>query len=219
VDDKFTILDLETLQRAALQEKPFPYLLIDNIIRPEVLQQVVTTFPKMNNRGSFPSHSLSCTGEFKRLLEELHRPELRSLIGQRFGMDLEDKPPMVTVRGYTTERDGHIHVDSKSKLITFLLYLNPNWQASGGRLRLLYNDRDLSPYAAEISPEAGRCVIFEVTPNCWHGHEVFVGERKSLQLNYVLSEETKERQLKRHGFSAFLKKIFSKKKDEAHSAY
>src|SRR5437773_71386 len=87
-----------------------------------------------------------------------------------------------------------------------------------GRLLLLYNAHDLSRYAAEISPDAGRCLIFKVTPNCWHGHEPFDGERRTIQLNYVTSEEVRDRDLKRHRFSAFLKGLFSRKdaKSPAH---
>jgi Rps23 Pro-64 3,4-dihydroxylase Tpa1-like proline 4-hydroxylase len=151
-------------------------------------------------------------------VQELQSPELRELIGSKIGIDLKDRPSMITLRGHTTERDGHIHVDSESKLVTVLLYLNPNWKDSGGKLRLLYNRRDLHNYAAEIPPEAGRCVVFKVTPNCWHGHEIFVGERKSIQLNYVSSDKERIRHLKRHRLSAFLKGLFFKK-NEANSTY
>lgn len=214
----FKIVNIEALKKAALQKEPFPYLTIENILRPEYISKVVETFPTLSKRGSFPLDAVECKGEFGALMEELQRPELRKIIGEIFGMNLEENPPMITVRGYTTERDGHIHVDSSSKLITFLLYLNPNWDSPTGRLRLLYNNHDLNNYAAEISPEAGSCLIFKVTRNCWHGHEVFNGDRKSIQLNYVTSEEAKGRHLKRHRFSAFLKKLLFRK-DEAHTAY
>jgi hypothetical protein len=151
-------------------------------------------------------------------MQEMHGLELRDLIGERLGMDLKGRPPMLTVRGRTGKKDGRIHTDSKSKLVTVLLYLNPGWSAPEGRLRLLYNNHDLTRYAAEISPDAGRCLIFKVTPNCWHGHEPFDGERRTIQLNYVTSEEAREHDLKRHRFSAFLKGLFSSKdaKSPAH---
>jgi len=214
----FKILNLQALKNATQHQEPFPYMIIDNIIIPERLTAVLESFPVLSNRGSFPLNALSCSGAFGTLMEELQHPDLRKIIAERFQMDLEEKPPMITVRGHTTERDGQIHVDSVSKLITFLLYLNPNWEAPGGRLRLLYNKRDLAPYAAEIAPEAGRCLIFKVTPNCWHGHEVFTGERRSIQLNYVTSDAARERHLKVHRFSSFLKKLFFKK-DAANSSY
>lgn len=204
------VLNADPLRKAALVSEPFPHLIIDNIIRPEVLSQVVESFPRIDKRGSFPLHAVSCSGQFTTLMQEIQSDELRDLIGERLGMDLRNKPPMVTVRGRTSEKDGEIHTDSSSKLVTVLLYLNPSWASPVGRLRLLYNDRDLAPYAAEISPEAGRCLIFKVTPNCWHGHEPFEGERRTIQLNYVSSDKVRDRELSRHRLSAFLKRLFSK---------
>lgn len=213
MSNPFKILNIDALKQATLHNEPFPYLVVDNIIHPEALFEVVASFPKIDKRGSFPLNAISCQGKFEQLMEELQRPELKEIIGKRFEMDLAENPTMITVRGYTTERDGHIHVDSVSKLITLLLYLNPNWQSLLGKLRLLYNKHDLEPFAAEVAPEAGRCLIFKVTRNCWHGHEVFVGERKSIQLNYVTNEEDRERHLKRHRFSALLKRLFSRKNE------
>ena len=204
------VLNAEALRKAALVSEPFPHLIVDNIIRPEVLSEVVESFPKIKKRGSFPLHAASCSGRFAALMREIESDDLRDLIGERLGMDLTGRPPMVTVRGRTSEKDGEIHTDSTSKLVTVLLYLNPGWASPVGRLRLLYNNRDLSPYAAEISPEAGRCLIFKVTPNCWHGHEPFDGERRTIQLNYVSSEKVRDRELNRHRLSAFLKQLFSK---------
>ena len=204
------VLDADALRKATLVPEPFPYLVIDNIIRPEVLSDVVGSFPAIKKRGSFPPHAVACSGLFATLMQEMQSDELRDLIGERLGMDLTNKPPMVTVRGRTSEKDGEIHTDSTSKLVTVLLYLNPGWASPVGRLRLLYNNRDLVPYAAEISPEAGRCLIFKVTPNCWHGHEPFVGERRTIQLNYVSSDKVRDRELNRHRLSAFLKQLFSK---------
>jgi len=203
-------LDADALRKATLVPEPFPYLVIDNIIRPEVLSEVVGSFPVIRKRGSFPPHAVACSGLFATLMQEMQSDELRDLIGERLGMDLANRPPMITVRGRTSEKDGEIHTDSTSKLVTVLLYLNPGWASPVGRLRLLYNNRDLVPYAAEISPEAGRGLIFKVTPNCWHGHEPFVGERRTIQLNYVSSDKVRDRELNRHRLSAFLKQLFSK---------
>lgn len=214
----FKILDLDTVKTAPLHKEPFPYLIINNIFRNECTSDVVNSFPAINSRGSFPLSATTYSGCFATLIEELQHPALKKLIGERFNMNLEDKPTMITLRGQTTKRDGHIHVDSSSKLITVLLYLNSNWQSPKGRLRLLYNNHDLNNYAAEISPEAGSCLIFKVTPNCWHGHEVFEGERRSIQLNYVSSEKASAAHLQRHRFSAFIKKLFSRK-HETHSIY
>src|SRR6266581_3865405 len=189
------VLNARALREAPLVAEPFPYLIVGNLIRPEVLAEVVESFPRIDKRGSFPPEAVSCSGRFATLMAELHSVELRDLIGERLGMDLKDRPPMLTVRGRTGKKDGRIHTDSKSKLVTVL--------------------HDLTRYAAEISPDAGRCLIFKVTPNCWHGHEPFDGERRTIQLNYVISEEARERDLKRHRFSAFLKGLLSRKDENS----
>ena len=215
----FKILDINALKKARVEKTPFPYFIIENFIQEGALADVVRSFPQVETRGSFSLNDVSCQGRFAELMEEMQRPELRRAIGEKLGMDLDERPVMITLRGHTSEKDGKIHVDSESKLVTVLLYLNPNWQADGGKLRLLYNQHDLHNYAAEVPPEAGRCLVFKVTDNCWHGHAPFSGERRSIQLNYITSEKEKNRHLKRHRFSAFLKRLFGRKKHEANTPY
>jgi len=212
------VLNPDALRKASVVREPYPYLIVDNLIRPEVLAEVVGSFPHVPKRGSFPPEAVSYSGRFAKLMDEMHGTDLRDLIGERLGMDLKERPPMLTIRGRTGPKDGRIHTDSKSKLVTVLLYLNRGWSAPQGRLRLLYNDHDLTRYAAEIAPDAGRCLIFKVTPNCWHGHEPYDGERRTIQLNYVTSEEARDHDLRRHRLSAFLKGLFSSKdaKSPAH---
>ena len=40
---------------------------------------------------------------------------------------------MITVRGCCSEKDGKIHTDSKTKIISLLIYLNSSWGNTGGR--------------------------------------------------------------------------------------
>ena len=142
--ESWKVLDADALSKAVLVAEPYPYLVIDSLIRREALPAVVETFPELGKRGSFPLDAVRCSGAFATLMEEMQSPELRKQIGERLGMDLDGKPPMVTLRGHTDTKDGHIHTDSKDKLVTVLLYLNPGWQAPEGRLRVLYNKKDLS---------------------------------------------------------------------------
>jgi SM-20-related protein len=217
--DALHILNLDTIREAQLHNDPFPYMIIKNVINPKFISQISETFPAIKTRGSFPLNALSYGGAFKGLIGELQHPQLKKMIGERLAMDLDDKPSVITLRGHTTERDGHIHVDSETKLVTVLLYLNQGWQNPAGRLRLLYNKKNLDHYAAEVSPEAGTCLIFKVTSNCWHGHAPFIGERRSIQLNYVTSDEVADHHLKRHRLSAFLKKYLFRKNEKARSSY
>ena len=56
-------------------------------------------------------------------MEEFNSGAFQKAIEEKFDIDLTDRPTMYTVRGYVRSRDGEIHTDSKTKLITVLLYM------------------------------------------------------------------------------------------------
>jgi SM-20-related protein len=116
---------------------------------------------------------------------------------------------MVTVRGRAQRKDGRIHADSKTKLITVLLYMNESWEAPGGRLRLLRSPDSLADYVAEVPPVEGTLIAFAVTPHSWHGHEPSEGERRVIQLNWVTEEAVVRHEQARHRLSARLKRLFA----------
>ena len=96
-------------------------------------------------------------------MDELEGPRLRAAIAERFGLDLADAPTMVTLRGWTNDRDGYIHCDSTAKRVTVLLYLNPAtdaWAQHEGCLRLLRGPDDLEDYAVEVPPVNGTLLVF-----------------------------------------------------------
>jgi hypothetical protein len=92
-------------------------------------------------------------------------------------------------------------------VVSLLLYLNEDWPHKTGNLRMLRSPDDLESTVAEIPSTAGTLVIFEVKPNGWHGHHRFVGERRVLMLNYMVSASALAREEKRHRFSAKVKGI------------
>ena len=104
-------------------------------------------------------------------------------------MDLKDKPTLLTLRGHTTTRDGYIHTDSKDKLITLLLYLNPTWDTHDGKLIAEQQKLTGRLFSGSAATLAGTCLLFAVTPNCWHGHKPFIGKRLSMQLNYLTGQQ------------------------------
>lgn len=203
-------INLEALSRSEVKNSPFPYTVIPNFICAEHLQSLTRAFPTINSRGSIPARSLELTRPFSQLIDELEGDALRNMIAQKFSMDLDSKPMMLTLRGYTTERDGLIHTDSTSKLITLLLYMNEEWSDPQGQLRLLNGSTSLDDYFEEVSPKAGNCLIFKVTPNGWHGHYPFVGKRLSLQLNYLSGEAALAKHLTHHRLTAFAKRLLNK---------
>ena len=132
---------------------------------------------------------------------------MRRAIEEKFAIDLAGRPTMITLRGRSDGKDGGIHTNSATKLITVLIYMNPHWDEAAGRLRLLRGPRDLGDYAAEVSPLAGTMVAFRRSATSFHGHAAHVGERRSLQLNWVTDPEVVRRELGRHAWSARLKAL------------
>lgn len=199
------ILEFDQLRRTELQREPFEYLILPRFVNADFLDAVQRDFPVIGDGGSFPLSSLTFGPAFRELAGELLSDEMREILAEKFEMDLDGRPTTLTVRGRTRQKDGKIHIDSKTKLITVLLYLNRNWGAGGGRLRLLRSSNNLDDMVAEVPPEEGALVAFRCRPNAWHGHHPFVGERRSLQLNYVVDAKASRWSNVRHGMSALLK--------------
>ena len=113
------MLDFDRLDAAPVSEEPFPYVILPGFVRSESRSAIESDFPTIERAGSFPLASLSFGPVFGRLIEQLSGEQMRAIIAKKFDLDLENKPVMVTVRGMCTARDGHIHTDSTSKLVTF----------------------------------------------------------------------------------------------------
>jgi SM-20-related protein len=174
------------------------------------LRAILADMPPLDKRGSFPIDALPLGPNSRALMDAMEGPELRQAIADRFGLDLSDAPTMVTLRGFTNERDGYIHVDSTAKRVTVLLYLNPAadaWTMHEGCLRLLHGPKDLEDYAVEVPPVNGTLLVFPNATNAWHGHRRFTGQRYSVQLNYMTTDAKARSELRRHRISAFMKRL------------
>jgi hypothetical protein len=177
-------------------------------VRAAALPAIHETYPEIDQPGSFPYQSLAYGDAFSSLLDELQGPEMRAAIEKVFDVDLTDRPTTVTVRGRCQLKDGRIHQDSTEKIITVLVYMNPDWEESGGRLRVLRSDRDLEDYAAEVPPAEGTLLAFRRSDTSYHGHKPFEGQRRVLQLNWVTSDKFARRERRRHAISAFFKRLW-----------
>jgi hypothetical protein len=201
------ILDIERLRTAPLRRDPFEFVVVDNFIRAEDLPVLIADFPEVRRHGSFPLGTLSIGAAFAGLAAELEGDALRHEIEGKFAIDLAGRPTMITVRGKSDGKDGRIHTDSATKLITLLLYMNPVWEVEAGRLRLLRRGDDLSDFVEEIAPLAGTMVAFRRSATSFHGHQPHRGERRVLQLNWVTDSAVVRRELGRHAWSARLKAL------------
>jgi len=200
-------LDLEAFRAVPLSRDPFQYLIVPGFVRPDACARINTDYPKISERGSFPVAQLSYGSAFAEFLDELQSDEFRRAFEEKFGLDLSGRPTTVTVRGQCSPKDGQIHTDSKSKIITVLIYLNPAWEHSGGRLRLLNSPADLDDLIVEVPPAEGTLLAFKRAENSWHGHKPFGGERRVIQFNWVTSEGERRIAMLRHHISAPIKRM------------
>src|SRR5260370_22258108 len=202
-------LDLGALAAATLASDPFPYVIVPGFLGRAALDAIAADFPRIDKPGSFPTSELRFGKRFQTLLDELQGPAMRDICAAKFAIDLSGRPTMVTVRGRAQRKDGRIHADSKTKLITVLIYMNAKWEAPGGQLRLLRSPDNLADYVVEVPPVEGTLLAFKVTPQSWHGHEPSEGERRVIQLNCVTDDAAVRHEQTRHRLSARLKRLFA----------
>jgi hypothetical protein len=199
--------DFDLLERTPLQRDPYDYVVVPDFIRAERFSEVVADYPDVPGPGSHPPAALKIRGQFAKLMDELRAPEFRAAIERKFDIDLTGRPTMYTVRGFVSKKDGSIHTDSATKIITVLLYMNERWQEDAGRLRLLRAPNNLDDYVAEVPPFGGTLLVFRRSDNSWHGHKPFVGPRRAIQLNWVTSQDVVDSEQRRHEVSSRFKRF------------
>jgi len=203
-------LDYAALAAAPVAADPFTHAVVRDFVPPGVLGDVVDGLPALGKGGSFPTGGLRLGTVAAALVQEMEGPRFRDAIAAKFGLDLQDAPTMVTLRGQSREKDGRIHCDSLAKRVTVLLYLNPetaDWARQDGCLRLLRGPDDLEDYAVEVPPVNGTLLVFPNGPTTWHGHKQFVGRRYVVQLNWMTTDDKARYEMRRHRVSAFLKRL------------
>lgn len=205
--DMTAMIDLAALRDAPVHRQPYPYFIVPNFVTAEALKSIESDYPQIDKPGSFPLPTLDYGKKFAQLMEEMQGSAMAEIVGGKLGMNLAAYPTMITVRGYCRPADGQIHTDSKTKLVTVLLYLNGKWEKPGGRLRLLNSATDLNAVVAEVPPEEGTLLVFRNQPNAWHGHESHDGPRRVIQLNWVTGKSVVLREQFRHRVSAFFKNL------------
>ena len=201
------MLNFELIKKAEINSEFYPFFSVQDVfLNKEDHNRITKDFPSINKGGSFPSDSVSYGKSIQSLIDSLEGDQMRAILENKFQVDLKDKPVVSTFRGYSRMKDGKIHSDSKTKIITVLLYLNENWDESIGLLRMLKEKDNIDNYIIEIPASMGSMVAFKVTNNCWHGFIPFEGKRCSIQLNYLYTEALSQHNF-RHKLSSFYKKL------------
>lgn len=199
-------LDLSERYQTA---EPFPHIVIDNFLSPEILEACLEDFPK----GADPDSQT-----FDRAQERYktsYNPDYLSPRVRSFFYSLNSRPfieflqNMTGVKGlmadpyfmgggfHQTTQGGHLSVHADFNLhpllkverrLNLLVYLNKDWRLEfGGALELW--DREMKASVKQVAPEFNRCVVFSTNATSYHGHPVPVQHpdrtpRRSLALYY-----------------------------------
>ena len=201
-----SMLNIDALAATPLTTDPYEYVHVPGFVRAAALASVVNDFPEITTPGSHPLESLAYGKRFGDLIGELDGPEFEGAVARKFGVELEGRPKIFTVRGMCRPSDGKIHTDTASKIVTVLLYLNDGWDEAGGRLRILRSATDVDDYAEEIPPTGGLLLVFRRSERSFHGHRPFEGRRRAIQMNWVTDPGSALLHALRHRVSSLAKR-------------
>jgi hypothetical protein len=200
-----SLLDLDAFGDAPLTREPFEFVVVPGFLKSETVAAVRKDFPDISHAGLFPLSELSFGPSFAALIDEIRGRDVEAAFSDKFGVDLSGHPLMITVRGRCQRKDGRIHTDTGSKIVTVLLYLNEEWEAEGGRLRFLRGPNDLDDAVGEVPPNGGTLIAFRRSDRSYHGHKPYVGVRRYVMFNWMTDAKAMARELARHRMSARLK--------------
>lgn len=167
---------------------PFPHIVLDNFIAPEILREVDRQFPQAQ-KGRFAdafsqlktgyTHEKIRSAYIHDLLAVLNSAAMLNFLEQMSGIKGLVADQRFTGGGlHETRRGGHlsIHADFNfhpmTKLrrrLNLILFLNEDWdEAWGGKLELW--DKRMTRRVHAVTPVLGRAVIFNTDSDSYHGH-------------------------------------------------
>lgn len=207
------MLNPESLNRddTVVLHEPFSFLIARAQLPDSGRDVLNSDFPRYASAGFFPYEPADCGASINELVGELTGPEFANAIGSRLGIDgLGNFPTLITICRSLNKRHGTIHTDSESKIATALIYLNESWpETSDGCLRFLRSADSIEDMVIpETRPVYGNLAAFRRSGNSFHGHLPYEGERRVIQVAWLLNEDEKLRKTRRGKFSRLFKKLF-----------
>lgn len=193
-----------------LENKPFPHIVFDNFFNNEIIEDVLSDFPKdLKNIGikydnaqekKIASDSAATiSSKTNNLISFLNSYKFLNFLNNLTGIKENLIPdPYLWGGGYHELKDeGYLNVHAdfnmhpKLKLnrrINLLIYLNKNWEENyGGSLELW--DKEMKTCVKKIIPIFNRVVIFNTNDFSYHGNPEKIRHpekisRKSIALYY-----------------------------------
>jgi hypothetical protein len=180
----------ETHREAFLRATPFPHVVLDDVLPPDVLNRVIDEFPSSDNacwqrfdRQSEIKLALADTTRMgpttRQLLAEFNGQVFVEFLEALTAIDHLVPDPHYEGGGLHQIRRGgllKVHADFNisqrlqlDRRLNALLYLNPDWSEDyGGHLELW--DESMNRPVERIAPVFNRMVVFATTDGALHGH-------------------------------------------------
>ncbi|MGZ4688311.1 MAG: 2OG-Fe(II) oxygenase [Acidimicrobiia bacterium] len=205
----------DKLHAEYVEGKPFPNIVIDDLLLPDVIDQAVADFP---GRHSERWLSYSHVNEYKftdkavtewsptlqEVLADLHSDRFVKFLETLTGIqDLFIDESLECGGLHQSVAGGflNVHADftvhplhrSWARRVNILLYLNEDWDdAWGGQLELW--SKDMKRYERKVSPLRNRAAIFSTDKDSFHGHPQPLAcpperARQSMALYYFTEED------------------------------
>jgi Rps23 Pro-64 3,4-dihydroxylase Tpa1-like proline 4-hydroxylase len=178
----------EVLSAQYKSAEPFPHIVIDDFIAPNVLRDIAKTYPTTEGKTHFDRAQERLKYQFhpdesgnaltRNLLAELNGSAFMGFLAALTGIEGLISDPYYSGGGlHETRTGGHlsIHADFNihevmkvRRRINLLVYLNEDWPANfGGNLELW--DKAMRRAAVNVAPIIGRAVIFNTDLDSFHG--------------------------------------------------
>ena len=197
--------------------EPFPHIVIENFLPPQVLSSVLETFPSPNQlkwkkHENVEEIKLEFTkaemmpSEARDVLYFLNSAIVLNFLEQLTGIENLLPDPYFVGGGLHQIQPGgflDVHADFNKyqkfdldRRLNLLIYLNEDWKEEyGGHLELW--DKTMSNCEKTILPIFNRCVVFSTTSDSFHGHPMPLTcppdrTRKSLAVYYYTNGRPEE---------------------------
>jgi hypothetical protein len=209
-------LRLPELNNRYMGAEPYPHIVLENFLNPEVLDQCVKEFDTLNETDGWINYvhfnekkrGLNklelLPANIQRTIHELNTPAFLEFLSELTGIKNLQKDDQLEGGGiHQSTRGGYLNIHADftvhphhrhwQRRINLLVYLNKDWEEEwGGKLELW--DKEMKGCVEKILPIFNRCVIFNTDPDSYHGHPdpMTCPEgtyRRSIALYYYTIEE------------------------------
>jgi hypothetical protein len=183
---------LDELSTRYQKASPYPHIVLENFLNPEVLKDCIAEFNKLNetdgwinykhyNENKRGLNKLDLLPEtIKGTINELNSPEFLEFLSKLTGIkDLQKDDGLEGGGIHQSTRGGYLNIHADftvhphhrnwQRRVNVLVYLNKEWEeAWGGKLELW--DREMKACEESVTPVFNRCVIFNTDADSFHGH-------------------------------------------------